>query len=92
MHDTDTVQQWTLWGAVAAAVALLGKGLIAKLNPWALLQRMAESLTGPVMDKRLIPLTAKVDRACRVIDRLPGAEEAHAAIRAEDNKERMNWE
>ena len=88
----DNVPEWTWWGALAAGCVIVFQKWVGKLNPWPLAQMLAESLTGPVMDRRIAPLHAKLDRACRVLDHMDGAEKAHAAVRAEDTKERFNWE
>ena len=88
----DNVPEWTWWGSLGAACILIFHRWIGKLTPWPLAQMLAESLTGPVMDRRLSPMHAKLDRICRVIDHMPDAEAAHAAVRAEDQKERFNWE
>ncbi len=95
----DNVPEWTWWGSLGAICLLVFHKWLGKLNPWPLFQMAAESLTGPVVDKRFGPIREDqqkikdmLSRACRVIDKLPGADEAHAAVRAEDEKERYNWE
>lgn len=38
------------------------------------------------------PVHAKIDRLCRVVDKIPGADEAHAQIMAEDERLKKRWE
>lgn len=76
--------EWTLWGTLIGACIFLFKWLAPKIN----LRAGLAWLNEPTMR----PLHAKVDRIMRVIDKMPGAEDAHAAIRAEDAKDHLNWE
>src|SRR6478736_4459856 len=93
-----------LWTILAGVAAFVFKKWLAKLNPWPLLQRMMISLSEPLMQVHMRPLIdkldshgekidsqgEKIDHVCKVIDRLPGAEAAHAAVDA-DERRHARW-
>ncbi len=76
--------EWTFWGAVAAGIGFFFKTYGAKADPRLLLAWFNK----PTM----APIHSKLDKICRVIDHMDGAEAAHAAVRAEDSKQHTNWE
>lgn len=76
-----------LWGAVAAVLAVV-IAWAKRADPRLILVWLNE----PLMRKHIDPVNAKLDRVCRVIDRLPGADDAHAAVSAEDTARKKRWE
>lgn len=79
----ETGWDGTGWAVLAAAGAIV-VAFLKKVDP-----RLALAwLNEPTMR----PLHAKVDRICRVVDNLPGADEAHAKVMAEDERLKKRWE
>lgn len=78
---------------------------LSKVNPWKLAQALAVSLNEPLMQKHMGPIHARLDdgdarmgriedgvtRVQRVLDHIPGAAEAHEAVRIEDAAKKR-WE
>ncbi len=83
-NPQDSVPDWTIWSVLAGAAAILARWLAPKIS----IRNGLAWLNEPTMR----PVHAKLDRICRVIDKLPGAEEAHEAVRKEDHREKHNWE
>lgn len=87
-----------LLAVLGTILAFIGKKWLAKLNPWPLLQRAMVSLSEPLMKAHIGPLIEKIDchgekidRICKVIDNLPGADDAHAAVLAESVRDQSHW-
>lgn len=87
-----------VWGGMLAVLGFVCKRWLVKLNPFVLLQMGAVWLNEPLMRKHVGPVMEEqkrqgeiLERACRVIDKLPGADAAHDAVRAEDAIE-SRWE
>lgn len=84
------VDQPIFWTGIVA----LGAVVIAwakRLSPLSLVQGAATMVFNPVMEKHIGPVNRKLDKVCRVIDHLPGAQAAHQAVRLEDQNHDQ-WE
>ncbi len=77
------------WAVLAAAGAVI-LAFAKKLDPRLILAWFNEPTMKPIHD-RLDSLDHKWDKVCRVIDKIPGAEQAHAAIHGEDEERRKRW-
>lgn len=87
-----------VWAAVVAIGAVFF-AWVKKANPRPLVTAAVGFLFDPVVAKHLAPINAKLDRhdakldrVCRVIDHMGGANEAHEAVRAEDDARKARWE
>ena len=76
--------EWTFWGALVAGCGVLLRNNAKYLDPRLILAW----LNNPTM----APIHKKLDRIQRVIDKIPGAQEAHEAVRIEDTQKHSNWE
>lgn len=79
----DTGIDWTTTG-ILAAMAAIAVAWAKKVDP-----RLALAW---INEPTMRPVHAKIDRLCRVVDKIPGADEAHAAIMAEDERLKKRWE
>ncbi len=80
----ETTPDWTIWGGLIALIGFCLKYFKDSIKPREWLAWLNEPTMRPVHDK--------LDYLQRVFDKLPDADKAHAAVRAEDEKERYNWE
>lgn len=94
-----------LGGIVVLAARRWTVNALSKVNPWKLMQMAAVSLNRPLMQEWVGPIHARLDdgdkrmgriedgveRVQRVIDRMPGAAEAHEAVKIEDAAKKR-WE
>lgn len=90
----DTSPDWSLWGGFVALCGFLLTYFKANIKPRQWLAWINEPTMRPVharLDQMDEKWDSKWEHVCRVIDKLPGSTEAHAAVRAEDEKERYNW-
>ncbi len=98
----ESIPWLTALGGVCLFVA---RKYLAKINPWKLAQMLAVSLNEPLMQKHFGPVHARLDEGDkrmeriedsvvltrRVVDHLPGANEAHEAVKIEDAAQKR-WE
>lgn len=84
-QDTGATDGYILGGLAAVAAILVA--LLKRADPRMILAFLNEPTVRPI-NERLDRMEAKVDKACRVIDHMPHAPEAHAAVKAEEER----WE
>ena len=104
-NDTNVSDNIPWLTALGGLCLFAARKWIAKINPWKLMQMAAVSLNEPLMQKHMGPIhdrldrgdermgriEDKVERVQRVIDHLPGASEAHEAVKIEDAAKKR-WE
>ncbi len=76
----------TGWGVLAVAGGIIW-AFAKRIDPRLILVWVNEPVMRPIHDK-IDSHGRKLDRVCSVIDRMPGAQEAHAAVKAET----LHWE